>query len=130
MESEGTIHLFYYLAPLLTTLQSGTVLAIDELDASLHPLLVRRVVEMFQSPKTNPKGAQLIFTTHDTSLLQDMETLFRRDQVWFVEKNADQASELYSLAEFKTKKGEDFSLAYLRGLYGGIPLLRSWEAEQ
>lgn len=130
MESEGTMHLFYYLTPLLSTLHLGTVLAIDELDASLHPLLVRRVVEMFQSPKTNPKGAQLIFTTHDTSLLQDMETLFRRDQVWFVEKNADQASELYSLAEFKTKKGEDFSLAYLRGLYGAIPLLRSWEAEQ
>lgn len=130
MESKGTIQLFEYLVPLFQTLDTGATLAIDELDASLHPLLVRRVVEMFQSPKTNPKGAQLIFTTHDTSLLQDMETLFRRDQVWFVEKNADQASELYSLAEFKTKKGEDFSLAYLHGLYGGIPLLRSWEAEQ
>ena len=130
IESEGTMRLLYYLIPLLDALNLGCVLAIDELDASLHPLLVRRVVEMFQSPKTNPKGAQLIFTTHDTSLLQDMETLFRRDQVWFVEKNEDQASELYSLAEFKTQKGEDFSLAYLRGLYGGIPLLRSWEAEQ
>lgn len=127
MESEGTMHLFYYLSPLLTVLRLGTVIAIDELDASLHPLLVRRVVEMFQSPKTNPKGAQLIFTTHDTSLLQAVGTLFRRDQVWFVEKNTDQASELYSLAEFKRSKGESVERNYFQGRYGGLPLLRDWE---
>ena len=127
MESEGTMHLFYYLTPLLSTLHLGTVLAIDELDASLHPLLVRRVVEMFQSPQTNAHGAQLIFTTHDTTLLQAVGTLFRRDQVWFVEKNTDQASELYSLAEFKRSKGESVERNYFQGRYGGLPLLRDWE---
>ncbi len=129
VESGGTMKLFEHLLPLLLlALDQGSLLAIDELDSSLHPLLVRRIVEIFQSPQTNPKGAQLIFTTHDTSLLQDSEILFRRDQIWFVEKNAEQASELYSLAEFKAPKGEDFSLAYLQGLYGGIPLMRDWEA--
>ena len=129
-ESDGTMQLLYYLTPMLDTLARGGVLAIDELDASLHPLLVRRVVELFQYPKTNPNGAQLIFTTHDTSLLQDMEILFRRDQVWFVEKDAEQASHLYSLAEFQTEEGENFSLSYLHGLYGGLPLLRGWEGKK
>lgn len=127
-ESDGTMQLLYYIIPLLKMLDLGSILAIDELDASLHPLMMRRIVELLQSPKTNPNGTQLIFTTHDTSLLQDMEILFRRDQVWFVEKNADQASNLYSLAEFQTEEGENFSLSYLHGLYGGIPLLRGWEA--
>lgn len=111
----------------------GGVVAIDELDTSLHPLLVRRIVEVFQSPRNNParagNAAQLVFTTHDTSLLQDMETLLRRDQIWFVEKDADQASRLYSLAEFITEEGLNHSLAYLHGLYGALPLLRSWEAK-
>ena len=129
-ESDGTMQLFYYLTPLLDIIDLGGVLAIDELDASLHPLMVRHIVELFQSPKTNPKGAQLIFTTHDTSLLQDMETLFRCDQVWFVEKDANQASHLYSLAEFQTEKDENFSLSYLHGLYGGIPILRGWEGKK
>ena len=124
------MQLFYYLTPLLDIIDLGGVLAIDELDASLHPLMVRHIVELFQSPKTNPKGAQLIFTTHDTSLLQDMETLFRCDQVWFVEKDANQASHLYSLAEFQTEKDENFSLSYLHGLYGGIPILRGWEGKK
>ena len=132
-ESDGMMQLVYYLVPLLQALERGGLIAIDELDTSLHPLLVRHVVEVFQSPGTNParagNAAQLIFTTHDTSLLQDMETVFRRDQIWFVEKDADQASRLYSLAEFKTEEGVNHSLAYLHGLYGALPLLRNWEAK-
>ena len=92
---------------------------------------MRRIVEVFHSPNNNParagNAAQLVFTTHDTSLLQDMETVFRRDQIWFVEKDADQASRLYSLAEFKTEDVPNHSLAYLHGLYGALPLLRNWE---
>ncbi len=133
-ESDGTIRLLYCLVPLLQALEQGGVIAIDELDTSLHPLLVRRIIEVFQSPGNNPSragnAAQLVFTTHDTSLLQDMETLLRRDQIWFVEKDADQASRLYSLAEFKTEGVSNHSLAYLHGLYGALPLLRGWEKNQ
>lgn len=130
-ESDGTMRLLYYLVPLLQALELGGVVAIDELDTSLHPLIVRHIVEVFHSPNNNParagNAAQLVFTTHDTSLLQDMETVFRRDQIWFVEKDADQASRLYSLAKFKTEEGVNHSLAYLHGLYGALPLLRNWE---
>lgn len=130
-ESDGTIRLLYCLVPLLQALELGGVIAIDELDTSLHPLIVRHIVEVFHSPNNNParagNAAQLVFTTHDTSLLQDMETVFRRDQIWFVEKDAEQASRLYSLAKFKTEEGVNHSLAYLHGLYGALPLLRNWE---
>ena len=132
-ESDGAIRLLCCLVPLLQALEQGGVIAIDELDTSLHPLLVRHIVELFHSPNNNParagNAAQLVFTTHDTSLLQDMETVFRLDQIWFVEKDADQASRLYSLAEFKTEEGVNHSLAYLHGLYGALPLLRAWEGK-
>ena len=130
MESKGTIQLFDYLTPLFQALGRKEVIAIDELDSSLHPLLVRRIVEMFQSRESNPHGAQLIFTTHDATLLQSDPPLLRRDQIWFVEKQKDQASDLYSLAEFKGQEGADFLRSYLRGLYGGIPLLREWRSEE
>ena len=91
---------------------------------------MRRIVEMFQSQESNPHGAQLIFTTHDATLLQSDPPLLRRDQIWFVEKQKDQASDLYSLAEFKGQEGADFLRSYLRGLYGGIPLLREWRNEE
>lgn len=130
-ESDGTLQLLCYLVPLLQALERGGVVAIDDLDTSLHPLIVRHIVEVFHSANNNParagKAAQLIFTTHDTSLLQDMETVFRSDQIWFVEKDADQASRLYSLAEFRIEDGLNHSLAYLHGLYGALPLLRCWE---
>lgn len=130
MESKGTIQLFDYLTPLFQALDRKEVIAIDELDSSLHPLLVRRIVEMFQSQESNPHGAQLMFTTHDATLLQPVPPLLRRDQIWFVEKQKDQASDLYSLAEFRGQKGVDFLRSYLRGLYGGIPLLRDWRNEE
>ena len=85
---------------------------------------------MFQSQKTNKHGAQLIFTTHDATLLQSDPPLLRRDQIWLVEKQKDQASDLYSLAEFKGQERADFLRSYLRGLYGGIPLLREWRNEE
>ena len=133
-ESDGMMRLLYYLVPLLQALELGGVIAIDELDASLHPLLVRHIVEVFHSPNNNSakagNAAQLIFTTHDTSLLQDMETVLRSDQIWFVEKDADQASKLFSLAEFITEGVSNHSLAYLHGLYGALPLLRGWEKNQ
>lgn len=130
LESDGTIQLFYYIPPILKIIEQGSIIAIDELDSSLHPLLVRRIVEMFQSQESNPHGAQLIFTTHDATLLQSDPPLLRRDQIWFVEKQKDQASDLYSLAEFKGQKRADFLRSYLRGLYGGIPLLREWRNEE
>jgi AAA15 family ATPase/GTPase len=97
-------------------------LIIDELDTSLHTLLVRELVRLFHRPDVNTGGAQLIFTTHDTSLL-DAPDLFRRDQVWFVEKDRDQTSALVSLSEFSPRKNEALERGYLMGRYGGVPFL-------
>jgi AAA15 family ATPase/GTPase len=105
-------------------LMKGLTLVIDELDTSLHTLLVRELVRLFHQPDVNTGGAQLIFTTHDTSLL-DAPDLFRRDQVWFVEKDKDQASTLVALAEFSPRKNEALERGYLIGRYGGIPFLNT-----
>ena len=107
--------------PILDILDRGLTLAVDELDTSLHTLLVRRMVEMFHDPGLNAKGAQLIFTTHDTSLLD--ADIFRRDQIWFVEKNREQASTLFALAEFGPRKNEALERGYLMGRYGALPFL-------
>jgi AAA15 family ATPase/GTPase len=118
-ESMGTRNLLFLTGPVLDILHKGMVLVVDELDSSLHPLLVRRLVEFFQNPSVNQKGAQLIFTTHDTSLL-DSE-LFRRDQIWFVEKDRDQASKLFPLSDFSPRKHEALERGYLIGRYGALP---------
>ena len=89
---------------------------------SLHTLLVRQLVRMFHRPELNPRGAQLIFTAHDTSLL-DAHGLFRRDQIWFVDKAVNQASTLFPLTDFSPRKGEALEKGYLQGRYGGIPVL-------
>ena len=94
---------------------------IDELDSKLHPLLVRKIVTMFNSPETNPKGAQLLFTAHDTFLLG--AGLFRRDQIWFTQKNSFGATEAYSLAEYKVRSSSPFERDYLQGRYGATPIL-------
>ena len=94
----------------------------SELDTSLHTLLVRELVRLFHRPDINTGGAQLILTTHDTSLL-DAPGLFRRDQVWFVEKGSDQASALVSLSDFSPRKNEALERGYLMGRYGGVPFL-------
>ena len=123
-ESMGTRNLLFLTGPVLDILDNGMALVVDELDSSLHPLLVRRLVELFQNPAVNKKGAQLIFTTHDTSLLDP--DLFRRDQIWFVEKDPDQASKLYPLSDFSPRKNEALERGYLMGRYGALPFLGDW----
>jgi len=121
-ESSGTRNLLFLAGPVLDILQKGLTLVIDELDTSLHTLLVRELVRLFHQPEVNTGGAQLIFTTHDTSLL-DAPDLFRRDQVWFVEKDREQASTLVALSEFSPRKNEALERGYLMGRYGGVPFL-------
>ncbi len=121
-ESNGTRNLLFLAGPVLNILRKGLTLIIDELDTSLHTLLVRELVRLFHLSDINTKGAQLVFTTHDTSLL-DAPDLFRRDQVWFVEKNQAQASSLINLSEFSPRKNEALERGYLIGRYGGIPFI-------
>jgi len=121
-ESNGTRNLLFLTGPVLDILKKGLTLVIDELDTSLHTLLVRELVRLFHRPEVNSGGAQLIFTTHDTSLL-DAPDLFRRDQVWFVEKDKEQASTLVALSEFSPRKNEALERGYLMGRYGGVPFL-------
>lgn len=121
-ESHGTRSLLFLTGPTLNILNSGRTLIIDELDDSLHTLLVRELVRLFHRPEANTSGAQLIFTTHDTSLL-DAPNLFRRDQVWLVEKDRNQASTLIALSEFSPRKKEALGRGYLIGRYGGVPFL-------
>ena len=121
-ESSGTRNLLFLAGPLLDIARKGLTLVIDELDTSLHTLLVRRLVKLFHNIELSKNGAQLIFTTHDTSLL-DAPELFRRDQVWFVDTERDQASRLYGLSEFSPRKKEALGRGYLMGRYGGLPLL-------
>ncbi len=123
-ESSGTRNLLFLTGPVLDILQKGLTLVIDELGTSLHTLLVRELVRLFQNPEVNTGGAQLIFSTHDTSLL-DAPDLFRRDQVWVVEKDHDQASSLVGLSEFSPRKNEALGRGYLVGRYGGVPFLDS-----
>lgn len=122
-ESNGTRNLLFLTGPVLDILKNGLTLVIDELDTSLHTLLVRELVGLFHQPEINTSGAQIIFTTHDTSLL-DAQGLFRRDQIWFVEKDKDQASTLIALAECGPRKNEALEKGYLIGRYGGVPFLR------
>jgi AAA15 family ATPase/GTPase len=125
-ESHGTQKAFYLAGPILDVLSRGKVLIIDEMEARLHPLVTRELIQLFNSIETNPKRAQLIFTTHDTNLLSNK--LFRRDQIWFVEKDSFCASHLYSLAEIKIDDGRvrndaSYEDDYLKGRYGAIPFL-------
>ncbi len=98
---------------------------VDELESSLHPSLGLAIVKMFNSPKTNPKNAQILFTTHDTNLLGTTlgEPPLRRDQVWFTEKDKEGASKLYPLTDYKPRKAENLERGYLQGRYGAIPFL-------
>jgi len=125
-ESQGTRRLFAMLVPLFEVLRDGGLAVIDEFSASLHPTLVREVIRSFHNPDRNPKHAQLLFATHDTNLLSG--TLFRRDQVWFTEKDATGATDLYSLQDIKgVNKDEAFEKGYLRGRYGAIPFFREFD---
>lgn len=120
-ESQGTRKLFAMSGPMLSTLAHGLILFIDEFDARLHTEMTRAIAELFQSKETNPKGAQLIFVTHDTNLLDN--TLLRRDQIWFAEKDKYGATSLTSLAEYNERNDANFESRYLGGRYGGVPSL-------
>ncbi len=130
-ESAGTLKMFALYPPLQETLQTGGVLFVDELNARLHPLLVRAFIETFLNPETNPNHAQLVFTTHDTWQISD--NLLRRDEIWFTEKDADGASRLFSLADVqdddgvKIRKDENYEKNYLSGKYRAIPALSRFD---
>lgn len=124
-ESEGTIKYFSLAFPIIDALDNGKRLVVDELDSKLHPLLVRKIVTLFNSAETNPKGAQLLFTTHDTFLLS--AGLFRRDQVWFTQKDNFGATEAYSLAEYKVRGSSPFERDYLQGKFGATPIIGDME---
>ena len=119
----GTQKLFWYAGYWEKVLQQGKVLLVDELDSSLHPLLVRALIEKIQNKK-NEKNAQLIMATHDTSLLDPY--LFRYDQIWFVEKDEHHSTQLYSLIDFSPRKDEKIGRRYLQGRYGALPFLSDW----
>ncbi|MDY4095953.1 MAG: ATP-binding protein [Lachnospiraceae bacterium] len=127
-ESSGTLKMFALYPSLKDVLDNGGTLFIDELNARLHPLLVRNIVLTFLSPEINTQNAQLIFTTHD--IWQFSNELLRRDEIWLVNKNRDGVSELYSLVDFKDEEGnkvrrdEALSKKYLTGNYGAIPALK------
>ena len=124
-ESKGTRKFFKMSAPILNTLREGKVLIIDELDASLHPMLTKHLIRLFHNEKVNKYNAQLIFATHDTNLLNPL--LFRRDQIWLTEKDKYGSTDLFSLAQFKNvRKKEDFEKKYLQGKYGAIPYLEDF----
>ncbi len=122
-ESTGTQRLFELAGPIYDALQHGRCLWIDELDTAMHHWLVRTIIKLFQSPESNPNGAQLLFTTHDAAVMDP--TLLRRDQIWIVEKDADQGSQLYSLVDIEDKPRKDQPLfkSFLSGRFGGVPRL-------
>lgn len=120
-ESGGTQKLFAFAGPLLDVLAKGRILLVDELDTSLHPLMVRFLIRLIHNPEINRNNAQLVFTTHDTSVLDT--DIFRRDQVWFVEKDSESATRLYPLTEFSPRKGEALERGYLKGRYGALPFI-------
>ena len=121
-ESAGTRTWFGVIGPILTALHEGHLLLYDEIDARLHPRLSARLIELFQDPVTNPRNAQIIFTTHDTSLLNSLN----RDEVWLTEKGTDGATTLTALAEFggdKVRRSLNLEKAYLQGRFGAVPEL-------
>jgi hypothetical protein len=132
-ESAGTRTWLQLTAFALSAVLAGVPLLVDEIDISLHPLLTARLLKLFQDPELNPKGAQLIFTTHSAALLGTMlgDEVLRRDQIWFTEKDPrTAASTLYPLSDFKPRKGENFERRYLAGSYGGVPVLPDVDHER
>ncbi|GHV64569.1 transporter [Bacteroidia bacterium] len=126
-ESEGTKKLIDFSGPIFDTLKNGKVLIIDELDSKLHPLITMQIIKLFNSPETNPNNAQLLFATHDTNLLST--DIFRRDQVWFTEKDEVEQTDLYALDDFvfadgtKVRKDANLEKNYIAGRYGAIPYI-------
>ena len=121
-ESEGTLAWLRLMPELFRVLASGGLLVVDELDSSLHPAISSRLLELFQDPATNPHGGQIIFTTHDTSLLGHLN----RDEVWITEKRPDGSTELIALSDFRgtnVRRSTNLERGYLQGRFGGVPLV-------
>ena len=126
VESHGTQKMYALAGPWLDVLRDGSTIVIDELEDSLHTNLVEHLISWFHSNQTNPRGAQLIFTTHNTSILN--QDIFRRDQIWFCERNQHLETGLFPLTDFKPRKGfENLERSYLAGRYGAVPYFRDLE---
>lgn len=120
-ESDGTKQLFGMSGHVAEALEKGSVLFVDEVDASLHPVLVIEVIRTFLNPESNPNNAQLVFTAHNPCLLEG--NLLRRDQIWFTEKNSAGATELYPLSDYSPRKDESVANGYLAGRFSAIPVV-------
>ena len=120
-ESQGTRKLIALAGLIILALSQASVCVIDEIDARLHPLITRAIIRLFNSASTNPDGAQLIFVTHDTNLLD--KAILRRDQIWFAEKDSFSSTHLTSLVEFKPRNDAAYEKHYLQGRYGAIPFI-------
>lgn len=122
-ESDGTNRYFQLVGVIKKVLDEGTLLVADEIDTHLHPLLTKHIISLFNSEEFNPKGAQLIFTSHNTNLL-DLD-IMRRDQIWFTEKDEKTAAtDLFSLEDFSVRKDAKIERGYLLGRYGAIPFIK------
>ena len=119
-ESDGTKQLFGMSGHIARAIENGSTLFVDEIDASLHPLLVSTIIETFADPFSNPNGAQLIFTAHNTHLLAS--DLLRRDQIWFTDRSEGGSTDLYALSDFGPRKDEKIAMEYLVGRYSAIPV--------
>jgi len=130
-ESQGTVTLFRLGRDLLLTLRRGGTLVVDELEKSLHPLLALWIVNRFNNPETNPNNAQLMFSTHDTTLLGTTlsDSELRRDQVWLTEKGVNGATILFPLTDYKARKRENLERGYLQGRYGAVPIFGEIDVE-
>lgn len=128
-ESEGTQKFFNYIGKLYRKFQEGGLYVCDEIDSNFHPSLLQKIIQLFQNPTINVAGAQLLFTSHDTNLMNP--EIMRRDQFYFVEKDLQEASRLYSLADLKgIRNNADFARQYLAGVYGALPVLGNYLEEQ
>ena len=124
-ESHGTQRLFGLAPFIIMALRLGCIVAIDELETKLHPIITLSILNLFNNKETNPNNAQIIFTTHDTNLLN--RNHLRRDQIWFTEKDKHAATHLYSLVEFKVRNDASFDGDYIHGKYGAIPFIGNLE---
>jgi AAA15 family ATPase/GTPase len=122
-ESLGTRRLYALAGPWLDILQKGRIACMDELETSMHPLMVRELLRLFFNEKTNPDHAQILFTTHNPILLDPM--LIRRDQIWFTDKDNEGATHLYPLTDYEPRQGESLVRGYMSGRYGAIPFIPS-----
>ena len=121
-ESSGTQRFFALIGPWIDILDNGYTVFIDEIETSLHPILVREILRLLFCSKNNPRGAQIVFTTQNTILLDN--TLMRRDQIWFTEKTPAGTTHLYPLTDYQPRKDEALAKGYLAGRYGAIPFLQ------